>query len=386
MTLGRPAPPPLGKPLSLQQEQMAHAASDRQTPRSGMNTALAYGVEAPGSGLVPLQVERREPDAHDVEIAIAFCGLCHSDVHTVRGEWREIDYPLVPGHEIVGRVTAIGQDVTLHAIGDLVGVGCMVDSCRDCTSCDEGLEQYCEKGAVGTYGARDRRHGGEVTQGGYATSVVVDENFVLRMPPELDPAAAAPLLCAGITTYSPMRYFGVEAGDSVGVVGLGGLGHMAVKLAKAMGASVTVFTSSADKADSARALGADHVVVTGDDEALAAARRSVDLIIDTVSAAHDLAPFLRTIRRDGALIQLGVPPEPMPPVPVNLLMRHRIAYGASNIGGIAETQEMLDFCAEYGITADVELVRAPDLNLAYDRMVAGDVAYRFVLDIASLND
>ena len=350
-----------------------------------MNTAAAYGVQAPNSGMVPLQIERREPGPQDVEIAIAFCGLCHSDVHTVRGEWSEIEYPLVPGHEIVGRITAIGQDVTLHAVGDLVGVGCMVDSCRDCAACGEGLEQYCDKGAVGTYGARDRRHGGEVTQGGYATSVVVDQNFVLRMPPELDPAAAAPLLCAGITTYSPMRYFGVEAGDSVGVVGLGGLGHMAVKLAKAMGAAVTVFTTSAKKADSARALGADHVVVTSDADALAAARRSVDLVVDTVAASHDLAPYLRAIRRDGALIQLGVPPEPMPPVPVNLLMRDRIAYGASKIGGIAETQEMLDFCAEHGITADIELVRAPDLDQAFDRMVAGDVAYRFVLDIASLS-
>ena len=351
-----------------------------------MSTAQAYAATSPTSGLLPLRIERREPEPHDVEIAIAFCGLCHSDVHAVRSEWRPSRYPLVPGHEIVGRVTGIGQDVTLHAIGDLVGVGCLVDSCRECVSCEEGLEQYCENGSTGTYGVSDRRRGGEPTQGGYATSIVVDENYCLRVPESLDPAAAAPLLCAGITVYSPMRYFGVEAGDSVGVVGLGGLGHMAVKLAKAMGAEVTVFTTSEGKAEAARALGADRVVLSSDSASMAQARDSIDLIIDTVAAAHDLGPYLRTIRRDGALIQLGLPPGDMPPVPVGALIRKRIAYGGSMIGGIAETQEMLEFCAEHNITSDIEMVTADQLNEAYDRMVAGDVKYRFVLDIASVKE
>ncbi|WP_262105364.1 NAD(P)-dependent alcohol dehydrogenase [Arthrobacter sp. Marseille-P9274] len=374
MTLGRPAPPPLGKPLS-------GPAAGRRGP-----TVAAYGATSADSGLVPLEIGRRDPGPHDVQISIAYCGLCHSDVHSTRGEWRPQRYPLVPGHEIVGRVTAIGADVTLFGPGDLVGVGCMVDSCRSCASCEEGLEQYCEEGSVGTYGAADRRHAGETTQGGYATSIVVDENFCLRMPASLDPAGAAPLLCAGITTYSPMRYFGVQPGDRVGVVGLGGLGHMAVKLAKAMGAGVTVFTTSPEKTEAAMLLGADAVVASGDAAAMAEAAESVDLVIDTVAASHDLVPYLRALRRDGALIQLGLPGEDMPPIPVGVLMRRRIAYASSLIGGISETQELLDFCAEHDITADVELVTARQLNQAFDRMVAGDVKYRFVLDIASLKE
>jgi uncharacterized zinc-type alcohol dehydrogenase-like protein len=268
--------------------------------------------------------------------------------------------------------------------GDLVGVGCMVDSCRECDSCLDGLEQYCENGITGTYGAKDARNGGSIAQGGYSSLVVVDRRYVVRVPENLDPAAVAPLLCAGVTTFSPLRHFGVEEGDVVGVVGLGGLGHMAVKLAKAMGAVVKVFTTSESKVPAAVELGADEVILFRDEDAMAAANRSIDVIIDTVAAPHDLNPFFRTLRRDGALFQLGLPSGDMPPVNPGALIRRRIAYAGSLIGGIAETQEMLDFCAAHGVVADIELVRADQLNEAYDRMVAGDVKYRFVLDISTL--
>jgi uncharacterized zinc-type alcohol dehydrogenase-like protein len=305
-------------------------------------------------------------------------------VHATRGEWGTQNYPLVPGHEIVGRVSRVGADVDDFAPGDLVGVGCIVDSCRECGSCLDGLEQYCEQGMTGTYGASDRRNGDAITQGGYASSVVVDRRYVLRVPETLDPAAAAPLLCAGITTFSPLRHFGVEEGDVVGVVGLGGLGHMAVKLAKAMGATVKVFTTSESKVSAALELGADAVVLSRDEEAMAAENRSIDVIIDTVAAPHDLNPYFRALRRDGALFQLGLPSEAMPPVNPGALVRRRISYAGSLIGGIAETQEMLDFCAEHGVVSDIELVGAGQLNDAYDRMVAGDVKYRFVLDTTTL--
>ena len=334
--------------------------------------------------MVPLTVARRAPKPDDVEIAIDFCGLCHSDVHATRGEWGGQTYPLVPGHEIVGTVSRIGSDVTDFAVGDRVGVGCLVDSCRECDSCLDGLEQYCEKGMTGTYGAKDRRNGDTITQGGYSSSIVVDRRYVLRVPDSLDPAAVAPLLCAGVTTFSPLRHFDVEEGDVVGVVGLGGLGHMAVKLAKAMGAKVVVFTTSESKVAAALELGADEVVLSRDETAMAAADRTIDLIIDTVAAPHDLNPFFRTLRVDGALFQLGLPSEAMPPVNPGSLIRRRIAYAGSLIGGIAETQEMLDFCAEHGVVADIEMVSAGQLNDAYDRMVAGVVKYRFVLDTSTL--
>jgi uncharacterized zinc-type alcohol dehydrogenase-like protein len=333
---------------------------------------------------VPLTLARRAPKADDVEIAIEFCGLCHSDVHATRGEWGAQNYPLVPGHEIVGTVSRVGSAVDDFSPGDLVGVGCMVDSCRECDSCLDGLEQYCENGITGTYGAKDARNGGSITQGGYSSLVVVDRRYVVRVPENLDPAAVAPLLCAGVTTFSPLRHFGVEEGDVVGVVGLGGLGHMAVKLAKAMGAVVKVFTTSESKVPAAVELGADEVILSRDGEAMAAANRSIDVIIDTVAAPHDLNPFFRTLRRDGALFQLGLPSGDMPPVNPGALIRRRIAYAGSLIGGIAETQEMLDFCAAHGVVADIELVRADQLNEAYDRMVAGDVKYRFVLDTSTL--
>lgn len=378
MTPGRPVPPPLAKPVTPE------PAGPEPTAVDGRRLAAACGATAPDSGLVPLTLARRAPGPDDVEIAIEFCGLCHSDVHATRGEWGGRIWPLVPGHEIVGTVSQVGSAVTDFAAGDRVGVGCIVDSCRECESCLDGLEQYCENGMTGTYGAVDRRNGGAVTQGGYSSSVVVDRRYVLRVPAALDPAAAAPLLCAGVTTFSPLRHFDVEEGDVVGVVGLGGLGHMAVKLAKAMGAKVVVFTTSEAKVAAALELGADEVVLSRDEAAMAAANRSIDLIIDTVAAPHDLNPFFRTLRVDGALFQLGLPSEAMPPVNPGALIRRRIAYAGSLIGGIAETQEMLDFCAEHGVAADIEVVRADQLNEAYDRMVAGDVKYRFVLDTSTL--
>ncbi|MDR6792330.1 putative zinc-type alcohol dehydrogenase-like protein [Pseudarthrobacter oxydans] len=378
MTPGRPVPPPLANPVAPE------AATPEATAADGGRPAAAYGATSPDSGLVPLTLARRAPGADDVEIAIEFCGLCHSDVHATRGEWGGKVWPLVPGHEIVGTVSRVGSAVVDFAVGDRVGVGCIVDSCRHCESCLDGLEQYCENGMTGTYGAVDRRNGDAVTQGGYASSIVVDRRYVLRVPEALDPAAAAPLLCAGVTTFSPLRHFEVEDGDVVGVVGLGGLGHMAVKLAKAMGARVVVFTTSEAKVAAALDLGADEVVLSRDEDAMAAANRSIDLIIDTVAAPHDLNPYFRTLRVDGALFQLGLPSEPMPPVNPGALIRRRIAYAGSLIGGIAETQEMLDFCAEHGVAAEIEMVRADQLNEAYNRMVAGDVKYRFVLDTSTL--
>lgn len=379
MTPGRPVPPPLAKPVAPE------AATPGATAVDGGRPAAAYGATSPDSGLVPLTLARRTPQADDVEIAIEFCGLCHSDVHATRGEWGGSTWPLVPGHEIVGTVSRVGSAVADFAVGDRVGVGCIVDSCRHCESCLDGLEQYCENGMTGTYGAVDRRNGDAVTQGGYASSIVVDRRYVLRVPEALDPASAAPLLCAGVTTFSPLRHFEVEDGDVVGVVGLGGLGHMAVKLAKAMGARVVVFTTSEAKVAAALELGADEVVLSRDGDAMAAANRTIDLIIDTVAAPHDLNPYFRTLRVDGALFQLGLPSEPMPPVNPGALIRRRIAYAGSLIGGIAETQEMLDFCAEHGVAAEIEMVRADQLNEAYDRMVAGDVKYRFVLDTSTLH-
>lgn len=376
MNPGRPVPPPLARPVF-----------PAGSPGSGGSPAVlaaAYGTVSSDSGLVPLTVARRSPQEDDVEISIEFCGLCHSDVHATRGEWGVQNYPLVPGHEIVGTVSRVGSAVDDFAPGDRVGIGCIVDSCRECASCLDGLEQYCENGMIGTYGAKDPRNGGAITQGGYSSSIVVDRRYVLRVPANLDPAAVAPLLCAGITTFSPLRHFDVEAGDVVGVVGLGGLGHMAVKLAKAMGAVVKVFTTSEAKVPAALELGADEVILSRDQDAMAAANRTIDLIIDTVAAPHDLNPYFRTLRVDGALFQLGLPSEAMPPVNPGALIRRRIAYAGSLIGGIAETQQMLDFCSEHHVVADIELVGAGQLNEAYDRMVAGDVKYRFVLDTSTL--
>ncbi|HET6764507.1 MAG TPA: NAD(P)-dependent alcohol dehydrogenase [Longimicrobiaceae bacterium] len=348
-----------------------------------MTETAGYAAASPTSPLAPIQFTRRDLGPRDVQIDIHFCGVCHSDLHTARNEWGGTIYPVVPGHEIVGRVAAVGADVTRHAVGDMVGVGCLVDSCRDCPSCADGLEQYCEKGMVGTYGGIEKQTG-KPTNGGYSERIVVEEDFVLSIPDGLDPAAAAPLLCAGITTYSPLRHWKVQAGQKVGIVGLGGLGHMGVKLAHAMGAHVVLFTTSPGKREDALRLGADEVVVSRDADAMAQHTGSFDFILNTVAAPHNLDPFLNLLKRDGTLTLVGAPAEPHPsPGVFNMIMKRRSLAG-SLIGGIAETQEMLDFCAEHGIVSDIELIPMDQINEAYERMLKGDVKYRFVIDMATL--
>ena len=348
-----------------------------------MTTTSGYAAPSADAPFGPFSFERRDVGATDVGIDILFCGVCHSDLHTARGEWPGTVYPCVPGHEIVGRVSRAGASVTKFSAGDLVGVGCMVDSCQQCASCAEGLEQYCEKGMTGTYNGADKHTGG-VTYGGYSKSIVVDEKFVLRVSERLDPAAAAPLLCAGITTWSPLRHWRVGKGHKVGVVGLGGLGHMAIKLAHAMGAHVVLFTTSPDKRADALALGADEVVISKDAEAMAARANSLDYILNTVAAPHDLDAFLTLLKRDGVMTLVGAPAEPHPsPAVFNLIMKRRSLTG-SLIGGIRETQEMLDFCAEHGIVSEVEVIPIQQIDAAYERMLKSDVKYRFVIDMKSL--
>jgi len=333
--------------------------------------------------LVPYRFERRAPRANDVAMEILYCGVCHSDLHTARGDWGNSAHPVVPGHEIVGRVTAIGSSVTTYSVGQLVAVGCMVDSCQHCDQCELDHEQYCREGFTGTYNGRDRVSG-EITLGGYSKHLVVREEFVLRIPETLDLAKVAPLLCAGITTYSPLRTWGVKAGSRVGVVGLGGLGHMAVKIAAAMGATVTVFSRSPGKEADATALGASRVLISGDDAAMAAAAASFDLIIDTVPVEHDVNPYIPLLDVDGTLVIVGqVGPVAAPHTFPMIFGRRRIA--GSLIGGIAETQEMLDFCAEHQVLPDVEMIRMDQINEAYERMERSDVRYRFVIDMASLH-
>ena len=346
-------------------------------------TVKAYGAHAANQPLEALDITRRAPGAHDVQIDIDFCGVCHSDLHTVRSEWAGTLYPCVPGHEIVGRVSAVGEHVTSHKVGDLVGVGCMVDSCKHCPDCGEGLENYCDN-MVGTYNGLTADAPGH-TLGGYSQKIVVHERFVLRVshPPE-QLAAVAPLLCAGITTWSPLRHWNAGPGKRVGIVGIGGLGHMGIKLAHALGAHVVAFTTSESKRQAALALGADEVVVSKDPAAMAAHAKSLDLIVNTVAAPHNLDAFLQLLKRDGTMVLVGAPESPHPsPHVFNLIMKRR-AIAGSLIGGIPETQEMLDFCAKHGIVADIEMIRAEDINEAYERMLKGDVKYRFVIDNASL--
>ncbi|TYZ10023.1 NAD(P)-dependent alcohol dehydrogenase [Hymenobacter lutimineralis] len=347
-----------------------------------MSTTKAYAAPAASSPLAPFQFERREVGAHDVQIEILFCGVCHSDLHQVRDEWGGSIFPMVPGHEIVGRVTQVGAHVKNFRVGDLAGVGCMVDSCRTCPSCQEGLEQYCEVGMVGTYGGRERGTGAP-TYGGYSTQIVVDEAYTLRVPDTLPLAGVAPLLCAGITTYSPLRQWKVGPGHRVGVMGLGGLGHMAVKLAAAMGAEVTVLSTSPDKEADARALGAHKFVVTKDKSALKSVSNYFDFILNTVSAPLDLSQYVSLLRRDGTMILLGVPPE-APQLHAFQLIGKRRRIAGSLIGGIQETQEMLDFCAQHNIVSDVEVIPMSYINEAYERMLKSDVKYRFVIDLATL--
>ncbi|WP_437615652.1 NAD(P)-dependent alcohol dehydrogenase [Erwinia sp. V71] len=350
-----------------------------------MNITHAYAAQDAKSKLAPFDYQPRELREHDVQIEVLFCGVCHSDLHQARNEWNNTIFPVVPGHEIVGRVTAVGSHTHKYSVGDLVGVGCLVDSCRTCPSCEEGLEQYCENGFVGTYNGQDR-HTGAVTYGGYSTQVIVDEDFVLRVPANLDPAGAAPLLCAGITTYSPLSHWGAGPGKKVGVVGLGGLGHMGVKIAHAMGAHVVLFTTSESKVADGKRLGADEVVISKDPNQMAAHANSFDLIVNTVAAQHDLNPFISLLRRDGTMVLVGAPEHDHPsPQVFNLIFKRRSIAG-SLIGGIAETQEMLDFCGKHNIVSDIELINMNQINDAYERMLKSDVKYRFVIDINTLRN
>ncbi|MET7891788.1 NAD(P)-dependent alcohol dehydrogenase [Streptomyces mirabilis] len=346
-----------------------------------MLTVHAYGATSVAEPLVPMTIERREVGPRDVLIEIAYCGICHSDIHFARGEFGDIPTPLVPGHEIVGTVTQTGSQVTQHAVGDRVGVGCMADSCRECANCLKGEEQYCLKGHTLVFGGVGRD--GQLTQGGFSTHVVVTEDFVLRIPDGLPLDTAAPLLCAGITTYSPLRHWGAGPGKKVAVVGLGGLGHLAVKLAKAMGAEVTVLSQSLKKMDDGLRLGADHYYATGDPATFENLAGSFDIILNTISARIDVDAYLSLLALDGALVSLGAPGEPLP-VDVPSLFANRRSYAGSLFGGIRETQEMLDFCAEHKIGADIEVVPADRINEAFDRVLASDVRYRFVVDTSTL--
>jgi alcohol dehydrogenase (NADP+) len=341
----------------------------------------AYATASATSPLGAAVIERRVPTATDVQIRILYCGVCHSDLHFARDEWHFTQYPAVPGHEIVGKVTAIGGAVTKFKVGDTVGVGCLVDSCRTCPDCRSGLEQFCA-GMVMTYGSTDK-HLNAPTLGGYAQSIVVTEDFVLRMPANLNLAAAAPLLCAGITTYSPMRHWKVGPGQKVGIVGLGGLGHMGVKFAKAFGAHVVLFTTSPGKVADAKRLGAHEVVVSKDEAQMTAQANSFDFILDAVSATHDLITYINLLKRDGNLVLVGAPDKPLPVAAFPLIFRRRSLSG-SLIGGLPETQEMLDFCGKHSITSDIEMIRMDQINDAYERMLKSDVKYRFVIDMASL--
>lgn len=350
-----------------------------------MPRTLGYAAQSATAPLALFPFERRDPGPQDVRIEILFCGVCHSDLHIARNEWRSTVYPVVPGHEIVGRVTQVGREVKRVREGDLAGVGCMVDSCRTCADCREGLEQYCQSGMILTYNSPDKHLGG-VTYGGYSSHIVVDQDFVLRVPDNLDPAGAAPLLCAGITTYSPLRHWRVKQGQKVGIVGLGGLGHMGVKLASAMGAEVVLFTTSPGKADDARRLGAKEVVISRHPEEMKTHAGSFDFILNTVAAPHNLDAYLELLRRDGTMCLVGAPGEPHPSPNISLLIFQRRGLVGSLIGGIRETQEMLDFCGEHGIVADIELIPIQKINEAYERMLRSDVKYRFVIDLATLKE
>jgi len=343
----------------------------------------AYAAANATSPVAPFSIERREPREKDVVIEITHCGICHSDLHQVKNEWGNSIYPMVPGHEIVGKVTRVGAKVKKLAVGDTAGVGCLIESCRTCASCKAGLEQFCENGMVGTYNGYEKGSKTDIAFGGYSERIVVDEDFVLKVSPKLDPARVAPLLCAGITTYSPLRHWKVKKGDQVAVVGLGGLGHMAVKLAAAMGAEVTMLSTSKGKEADARRLGATGFGLTSDKGTFKRLAGKFDFILDTISAPHDLGAYLALLRVDGALVLVGVPPDPAPVHAMSFIFGRKTLAG-SLIGGIAETQEMLDFCGKHGITADVEVIPVQKANEAYERMLKADVRYRFVIDAKSL--
>ena len=345
----------------------------------------AYAARSETSGVAPFELERRALRSDDVAIEIFYCGVCHTDIHFAENHWGRTVYPVVPGHEIVGRVTAVGDQVTRFKPGQAVGVGCMVDSCAHCAACEAGLEQFCAEGFVPTYNGRDR-HDGSMTFGGYSESIVVSERFVVQVPEGLELAAAAPLLCAGITTYSPLKHFGVKPGHKVGVAGMGGLGHMGVKFAKALGAEVTLFTRSESKRAEARSQGADHVVISTDPQQMSAVAGTLDFVLDTIPVPHDLNPYLETLTFDGVHILVGLIEPVDPALHAGSLIRRRRVLAGSLIGGMPETQEVLDFCAEHGVRCDIEMLDMSDINAAYERMKRGDVKYRFVIDMATLKD
>ncbi len=346
-------------------------------------TTKAFGVLKEKQQLKPLNIKRRDVGNDDVKIDISFCGVCHSDIHTARNEWGGSKYPVVPGHEIVGRVVSIGKNVKKIKEGDLVGVGCMVDSCHDCEPCKNHLEQFCENGATFTYNSEDKNLKGERTFGGYSTQIVVDKEFVLSIPENIDAAGAAPLLCAGITTWSPLRHWKVKKGDKVGVIGLGGLGHMGVKFANALGAHVVMITTSPSKAEDAKKLGAHEVLISKDEEEMKKHRNSFDFILNTIPVGHKMDPYIALLKIDATMVLVGAI-EPLDPLNGGSLIRGRKRIAGSLIGGIKETQEMLDFCGKHNIVSDIEMIDIKDINEAYDRVVDSDVKYRFVIDMASL--
>ncbi|MDE3211646.1 MAG: NAD(P)-dependent alcohol dehydrogenase [Bacteroidota bacterium] len=347
-----------------------------------MTTVKAYGAKSAVTPIESLSIERRDPKPHDVEMEILYCGVCHSDLHTARNEWGGTIYPVVPGHEIVGRVTRVGDHVKRYKPGDLAAIGCMVDSCRECENCKEGLEQYCSSGMVGTYNGRER-DGSGITYGGYSKMIVAHEDFVLRISDKLPLEGVAPLLCAGITTYSPLRHWEVGKGHKVGILGLGGLGHMGVKFASSFGADVTMLSHSPSKEADAKRLGAHHFLLTSDKAQMSKARNSFDFILNTVSAPHDYNTYLGLLKTNGTMVCVGAPSVPAEVPAFNLIFQRR-SFAGSLIGGIPETQEMLDYCADNGITSDVEVIDIKDINESYERMLKGDVRYRFVIDMATL--
>lgn len=341
----------------------------------------AFGAASATAPLENMRIQRRALEAHDVEIEILYCGICHSDLHAVHNEWGGTTYPIVPGHEIVGKISGIGAGVTKFKVGQLAGVGCIVDSCRECSHCHDGNEQFCEKGWTVVFNSPDKKHGG-ITYGGFAKGIVVDENYVVHVPETLDLPSAAPILCAGITVYSPLKHWKIGPGKHVGIIGIGGLGHMAIKIAKAMGGHVTVFTTSQAKADDAKRLGADSVVLSTDAAQMKSCPKQ-DMILDTVSAKHDVNTYLNLLKVDGSLVMVGLPSQPLEIGAFNVV-NGRKSFSGSNIGGIAETQEVLDFCAKHNITAEIELIPVSQVNEAFRRLEKGDVKYRFVIDMGSL--
>ncbi|QHI35104.1 Aldehyde reductase YahK [Kordia antarctica] len=349
-----------------------------------MTTIKAYGTESADADLELMEIERRDVKATDVKIDILYCGVCHSDIHAAHNDWGSATYPLVPGHEIVGRVLEVGSDVKNFKKDDLVGVGCMVDSCQTCGACEDDLEQFCEKGMVATYNSKNK-HTGKKTFGGYSTSVVVTEEFVLKVPENLDIKAVAPLLCAGITTFSPLNHWKIKKGDKVGIVGLGGLGHMGIKLAHAMGAETVMITTSPDKAKDAKRLGADSVLISKDEDEMEEHKGTFDFLLNTVPVKHDINPYLKLLKRDSTMVMVGAI-EPLEPMHGGSLIMGRKRVAGSLIGGIKETQEMLDFCGENNIVSDVEMIEMKDINKAFERVMDNDVKYRFVIDMKSLKD